>query len=87
MDVEHLCWLREYVFTDAKGLDSIRMGFSYDDGRGRTPRFFRVPPHDMAQASALYVGWGGFRPEGYRQGIKGPSLPFAPSTKVWRQLK
>jgi hypothetical protein len=88
MDVEHICWMREYVVTDAKGLDSIRMEFSYDNGRGRTPHFFRVPPQDLAQARALYLEWGGVRDVGMQRGntVRGPSLPFAPSIKVWRQI-
>ena len=68
---------------------SIRMEFSYDHGKGRTPHFFRVLPQDMVQASALYLEWGGIRTEGIRRGstVKGPSLPYAPSVKIWRQLK
>ena len=87
MDVEHLCWLCEYVAVDAKGQDSIRMEFSYDDGRVRTPHFFRVPEGDMKEAQALYKEWGGTRAEGYRRGTtaKGPSMPFAPSIRVWRE--
>ncbi len=87
MDIEHLCWLREIVVTDAKGLDTVGLEFSYDTGRAQTPRFFRVPAVDVTQARSLYQEWGGTRPDGYRRGstVKGPSRPFAPSIQVWRE--
>jgi hypothetical protein len=53
MDIEHLCRLREFVVTDVKGQEAIAMEFSYDNGRERTPRFFRVPQADMIKARAL----------------------------------
>jgi len=88
MDIEQICWMREYVVRDPKGLDSIRIEVSYDDGRGRTPHFFRIPPDDLPQASALYLKWGGVRYAGTRRGntVKGPSVPFAPSVKIWREI-
>lgn len=87
MDIEHLCWLREYLMIDTKGNDLIAMEFSYDNGIKRTPHFFRVPPEDLMEARSLYREWGGNRDERYRRGstVKGPSVPFAPSVKVWRK--
>jgi len=87
MDVEHLCWLHEFVVTDAKGQDTVALEFSYDMGTERTPRFFRVPPEDMTVARSLYKEWGGSRARGYRHGttVQGPSIPFAPSIKIWRE--
>lgn len=87
MDVEHLCWMRELLVADPKGNDTVRMEVSYDDGRGRTPQFFRVPEEDVTQARALYKEWGGFRDPQYRQGTtaKGPGKPVLPSIKIWRE--
>lgn len=85
MDIEHLCWLREFVMTDAKGNDLVAMEFSYDSGRARTPHFFRVPPEDTLEARSLYQKWGGIRAEGYRRGTtaQGPSVPFARPRRIW----
>jgi hypothetical protein len=87
MDIEHLCWLREFLVTDTKGHDAVAMEFSYDSGRERTPHFFRVPEADLMEARFLYKGWGGKRAEGFRRGttVKGPSLPFTPSIRLWRE--
>lgn len=87
MDVEHLCWMRERLVADSKGTDEIRMFVSYDDGRGRTPQFFRVPEPDVTQARTLYKTWGGWRDPEYRQGntVKGPGNPFTPSIRIWRE--
>lgn len=89
MDTEHLCWLREFLVTDVKGQDAIALEFSYDSGRERTPRFFRVPQEDMIEARSLYKEWGGSRARGYRYGstVQGPSVPFAPSIKIWREIR
>lgn len=89
MDIEHLCWLREFLVTNKVGNDVIAMEFSYDNGMKRTPHFFRVPPEDLIEARLLYHEWGGIRAEGYRRGttVKGPSVPFAPSIKVWNRIE
>jgi len=88
MDVEHMTWLHEYIITDAVGKDAIALEFSYDSGFEHAPRFFRVPQKDVPEAHALYAALGGSRGEGFRSGttVKGPSLPFAPSIKLWREI-
>jgi hypothetical protein len=73
MDIQRIRFLREVLVTNTKGQQSITMEFSYDSGE-RPPRFFGVPDDDVSRARALYVAWGGSRPEGYRRGttVKSP---------------
>lgn len=87
MDVQHLCWLREYMVKNPAGQDVIAMEFSYDSGAGNRARFFRVPEEDFVQARGLYAEWGGERAQGYRVGtaVRGPGLAFTPSVQVWRE--
>jgi hypothetical protein len=87
MDIEHLCWLREILVAEPAGGDTVGMEFSYDNGTLRVPRFFRVPQAEVAQARTLYQEWGGIRSPEYRRGTtaKGPSNPFAPSIKIWKE--
>lgn len=88
MNAEHVCWMREYEITDVQGRATIRMEVSYDDGKGRTPQFFRVPDADFVQARALYAEWGGIRRKGVPRGntVKGPSVPFSPTTDLWGEI-
>lgn len=87
MDIQHICWLREILVAEPAEGDIVGMEFSYDTGALRLPRFFRVPQGDVTQAVALYQDWGGIRAPEFRRGttVKGPSNPFAPSIKVWRE--
>ncbi len=87
MNVEQICWMREMLVRDADGQDHVVMQVSFDNGYGRTPHFFRVPPQDYAQARSLYAEWGGMRAEGFRIGTvaKGPGKPFVPMSYAWRK--
>lgn len=87
MDIEHMTWLHEYVVKDPAGQDAIALEFSYESGYEHTPHFFPVPKNEVQQAHTLYLAWGGSRTEGFRSGttVKGPSLPFPPSIKLWRE--
>jgi hypothetical protein len=73
MNIQRIRFLREVLASNAKGKQTINMEFSYDSGE-RPPHFFGVPDEDVPQARALYLEWGGSRPEGYRRGatVKGP---------------
>lgn len=87
MNIQRIRFLRECLFTDFKGQDSMAMEFSYDCGIERAPHFFGVPDDDLPETHALYLAWGGNRPEGYRIGttVSGPWIPSAPSKSIWRK--
>ena len=81
MDVRRIHFLREVLAFDDEGRDDIKFEFSYDNGAGHTPFFFRVADEDLVQAHALYTAWGGSRPHGHRYGniVRGPGSPFIQS--------
>ncbi len=83
MDTQQIRFLREIEVRDDQGQKTIMMEFSCDDGARRTPRFFEIPNDDLTQARALYLAWGGSRPEGYRIGttVRSPSWPAFPSRR------
>ena len=68
MDIQRVQFLREFLVTDRQGNTTSTVEFSYDEGSDRAPHFFSVPADEQAQASELYLDWGGNRPEGYRRG-------------------
>ncbi len=78
MDIEHLCWLREYLVTDKLKNDHVAYEFSNDSGMFSVARFFRVPQRDEAAAQAYYHTHGGKRAPGDRIGttIAGPAAPY-----------
>ncbi|MGB8644800.1 MAG: hypothetical protein WCF84_06155 [Anaerolineae bacterium] len=81
MDIRRIHFLREVLVSEAKRKDIIKYEFSYDNGGGHAPHFFRVTENDLSQARALYAAWGGHRPDGDRCGsvVKGPPSPFIQS--------
>ncbi len=81
MDVQQIRFLREIEVTDAQDQKQITLEFSCDDGIRRSPHFFRIPDEDLTAARALYLTWGGSRPEGYRIGstVRSPLWPAFPS--------
>ena len=81
MDIRRIHFLREVLAFDSNGDDIIKFEFSFDNGGGHTPYFFRVAEGDEAQAHALYAAWGGSRAHGHRYGsiAKGPKSPFVQS--------
>ncbi len=87
MHIERIQFLREVLVTDRKDKSTSTMEFSYDNGNDRVPHFFGVPDDDMPQARALYLAWGGNRPEGYQIGttVRGPWIPPVQSKSIWRQ--
>ena len=79
--------MREKLIRTASGQDAVAYEFSFDNGYGRAPQFFRVPQVDMAQARALYTEWGGSRDEGFRVGTtaRGPGIAPVPYSYAWSE--
>ncbi len=88
MHIERIQFLREVLVTDRKGKSTSTMEFSCDSGAERAPHFFGVPDDDVPQARALYLAWGGKRPEGYQIGttVRGPWIPPVQSKSIWRSV-
>lgn len=84
MNTQRVYFLREVLGRDARGLDSIIIEFSYENGSQRDARFFEVPAADVLQARVLYAAWGGVRREGYRRGntVQRPWVPLIQSNNI-----
>lgn len=84
---DRIQFLRDVVVT-RKGKAASTVEFSYDSGDGRAPHFSDVPADDLIQARALYLAWGGNRPEGYPVGttVRSPWPPLRLQFKsIWKQ--
>ena len=85
MYIDRIQFLREVLVTDRQGKAAGTMEFSYDSGVEQAPHFFGVPDDDLPQARALYLAWGGNRPEGSQIGttVRGPWIPAVQSRNIW----